>query len=64
MEKVKKNVDWFEGVTLQEHREGKERKHREEEETNFSLISGCSLKGPSQVFKLGSPLQLPISSPI
>ena len=45
-------------------REGKEREHREEEETNCSLISRSFLKGTSQVFKLGSPLQLPIGSQI
>lgn len=61
---MKKNVDWFEGVTLQERREGKEREHGEEEETNCSVIFGCSLKVPSQVFKLGTPLQLPIGSQI
>ena len=64
MERVKKNVDWFEGVTIQERREGKEREHGEEEETNCSLISRSFLKGTSQVFKLGSPLQLPIGSQI
>ena len=55
MERVKKNVDWFEGFTIQERREGKEREHGEEKETNCSLIFGCSLKVPLQVFMLGSP---------
>ena len=45
-------------------REGKDKEHREEEETNCSLISGCFIKGTSQVFKLGSTLQLPIGSQI
>ena len=63
MEEMKRNFDWFEGVTLQETQRGK-RQHKKEEETNCSFISGCFIKGTSQVFKLGSTLQLPIGSQI
>ena len=45
-------------------REGKDKEHKKEEETNCSFISGCFIKGTSQVFKLGLPLQLPIGSQI